>query len=389
MFHTVIKKYIALKTRVVVCVFASLMMGNVSALEIMAPQAFVYDMQSGQVLLNKQGMVKMYPASMTKIMTAYVIFDAIRHNTISMQDTFYISKKAFKMGGSRMFLEMDTNVSVDVLLKGLIIQSGNDSAVALAEGLAGTETAFANLMNATAKKLGMKNTHFTNSTGWPDTNHYTSAKDLVILSEAIIRDFPEHFYLWGQKNYTYNKIKQGNRNPLLYMNIGVDGLKTGHTEASGYGLTASALKNNRRVLFVLNGMVSKKRRKEESAKLVREFLYNYRNILAVKQGKVLDTAPVFMQYGVKLPLVSNTPIYMSQRTSNMNPLTVKIEYKSPIIPPLKSGDVVGRIIVQSLDKAGKNTTTIAYPLHAGADVSKNNIFDRVYSLVMTTVFGTP
>ncbi len=359
------------------------------AFKTTAKQAFVYDLQSKQILFNKSGTDLMFPASMTKIMTAYVVFDAIKQGKISPDDKMYVSKKAWKMGGSRMFLRVDTSVTVDELIQGLIIQSGNDAAVVLAEGISGTEENFSVLMNQTARKLGMKNSNFTNSTGWPDKNHYTTAWDLVILSDAIRRHFPEYYPLWAVKNYTYNNIKQGNRNPLLYVDIGVDGLKTGRTEASGYGLTASAVKGDRRIIFVLNGMRSKTNRKEQGIALVREFLFNYRNTLVVNAGEVLDQAPISMNYGKKIPLLSIDDIYVSKKVTNTNTHKVLIEYKSPVLAPVKQGDEVGKIIIQEVDKNDRPVQNTYYPLYAGADVKKNSLFGRVISFVLMTVFGTP
>lgn len=377
------------KTPLAICATILLFTGQAFAFKTTAKQAFVYDLQSQQILFNKSGKDLMYPASMTKIMTAYVIFDAIKQGKIALDDKMYISEKAWKMGGSRMFLRVDTSVSVDELLKGLIIQSGNDSAVVLAEGLRGTEENFAELMNQTAKRLGMKDTNFVNASGWFDKDHYSTAWDLVILSDAIIRDFPEYYYLWAVKNYTYNNIKQGNRNPLLYVNIGVDGLKTGYTKASGYGLIASAVKDDRRIIFVLNGLRSKTERKQQGISLTREFLFNYRNTLIAKSGEVLEQAPISMQYGKTVPLVAGTDIFVSQKITNTNISKVLVEYKSPIIAPVKQGDTIGRVIVQEIDKNSTPVQNIYYPLYAGADVEKNSIFGRVIGFVLTTLFGTP
>lgn len=381
----------SLLTKTIIAIFAivSFLTGQAVAFKTTAKQAFVYDLQSKQILFNKSGKDLMYPASMTKIMTAYVIFDAIKQGKIELDDKMYVSEKAWKMGGSRMFLRVNTSVTVDKLLKGLIIQSGNDSAVVLAEGLSSTEENFAELMNQTAQRLGMKDTNFVNASGWPDENHYSTALDLVILSKAIIRDFPEYYYLWAVKNYTYNNITQGNRNPLLYMNIGVDGLKTGYMKASGYGLTASAIKGDRRIIFVLSGMRSKTERKQQGASLTREFLFNYRNTLIAKSDEILENAPVSMQYRTTVPLVAGTDIYVSQKITNNNKSKLLVEYKSPIIAPIKQGDKVGRIIVQEIDKNEKPVKNTNYPLYAGADVQKNGVFGRVVSFVLTTLFGTP
>ena len=212
----------------------------------------IYDHEANEVLFEKNADDPMKPASMAKVMTAYIVFDRIKDNSLNMLDTFLVSDKAWRMGGSRSFLELNTNVSIKDLLLGLIVQSGNDAAVVLAEGISGDEEAFAREMNRYAKIMGMNNTYFTNSTGWPHPDLQTTSRDLVILTKRIIQDFPILYKLFEEKIFTYNKIKQSNRNPLLYTMNGADGLKTGHTNESGYGLIGSVNRNNRRVTVVIN-----------------------------------------------------------------------------------------------------------------------------------------
>ena len=228
-----------------------------------AQQVFITDFETGQVLLEKNANSPMKPASMAKIMTIYIAFSRLAEGSLTLTDRFVISEKAWKMGGSRSFLDAGSSVTLEELLNGIIVQSGNDAAVALAEGISGTEDNFAAEMNIVAQKLGMNNTYFTNATGWPHPELVTTARDLNILAAALIKTFPKDRYpdlypVFAKKTYTHNKIKQGNRNPLLYgknaSTNGVDGLKTGYTQESGYGLVASALRGSQRVIMVLNGM---------------------------------------------------------------------------------------------------------------------------------------
>ena len=232
-----------------------------------AKQVVIYDHETDEILFEKNSNNLMKPASMAKVMTSYIVFDKIKDKSLKMSDTFLVSEKAWKMGGSRTFLELNSNVSIRDLLLGLIVQSGNDAAVVLAEGISGDEEAFAREMNRYAKLLGMQNTYFTNSTGWPHPDLQTTAKELAILSKKLIDDFPDLYKLFEEKIFTYNKIKQSNRNPLLYTMSGADGLKTGHTMESGYGLIGSVKRNNRRVTIVINGLNSKKQRTFESKRL--------------------------------------------------------------------------------------------------------------------------
>jgi D-alanyl-D-alanine carboxypeptidase (penicillin-binding protein 5/6) len=255
---------------------------SVAPLETTAKQAIIVDATTGDVLFNKDSDVKMPTTSMSKVMTMYLVFDALKKKKLELDNAAIISPTARKQEGSRMFVNEGETVKVEDLVRGVIIQSGNDAAVALAEAVAGSESTFAGLMNAKAKELGMTNSNFVNATGLPDPNHYSTAKDLATLAQALIRDFPEYYHYYSETEFTYNKIKQGNRNPLLYRNMGVDGMKTGHTEDAGYGLIASALRDGRRVISVANGLKTMQERADESAKMIewayREYgVYNFVN----------------------------------------------------------------------------------------------------------------
>ena len=233
-----------------------------------APQGYLIDAETGTVLLAKEADQPMPPASMSKLMTVYMTFEALKDGRLSMDTELPVSREAWQKGGSKMFVEVDTMVPVIDLLRGVIVQSGNDASIVLAEGIGGTESGFASLMNHRARELGLQDSNFTNSTGWPDPNHVMSPRDLALLTVLIVDHFPEYFPLFSETEYTYGGIKQQNRNPLLHRNMGAEGMKTGYTKAAGYGLTASALRNGRRLVLVLNGMNSPRQRVSEATRLL-------------------------------------------------------------------------------------------------------------------------
>ena len=239
-----------------------------AAVDSEARQFILMDAGTGMTIAEKSSDEPMYPASMTKIMTLYVAFEHLADGRLTMEDTFTVSKKAWRMKGLRMFLEVNSKVTVGELLRGIAVQSGNDASIVIAEGLAGSEAAFADLMNETGAELGLDDSHFVNSTGWPDPDHITTARDVAELSRRIIVDFPEYYPLFAEKSYTYNGIKQGNRNPLLYRFDGADGLKTGYTEASGHGLAASAKRGEQRLVLVVNGLNGVDVRAREAERLL-------------------------------------------------------------------------------------------------------------------------
>ncbi|MEC8725219.1 MAG: D-alanyl-D-alanine carboxypeptidase family protein, partial [Pseudomonadota bacterium] len=233
-----------------------------------APYAYILDLSTDTVLLSKQASIPMPPASMSKLMTVYMVFDRLKRGSLSLDDEFPVSRKAWKKGGSKMFVKVGDKVSVADLLRGIIVQSGNDACIVVAEAIGGSEDTFAEMMTEKGKEIGLKDSIFTNATGWPDPRHRMSARDLAILAKRLINEFPELYKMFNEKTFTYNNIKQGNRNPLLYRNIGADGLKTGHTVAAGYGLASSAQRGDRRIVVVVNGLKSVRQRSKESFRLM-------------------------------------------------------------------------------------------------------------------------
>ena len=318
-----------------------------NSLDITTPakHVVIYDHEVDQILYEKNGDEVMKPASMAKVMTAYIVFDRIKDRGLQMSDTFVVSDKAWRMGGSRSFLELNSNVSISDLLLGLIVQSGNDAAVVIAEGISGDEEAFAREMNRYAKLLGMKNTYFTNSTGWPHPDLKTTSKDLIILTKNLIKNFPKLYTLFNEKTFKYNNIKQSNRNPLLYSVNGADGLKTGHTNESGYGLIGSVERNNRRVTIIINGINSKKKRTFESKRLF-DIVFRETTLLSLFENKKsLANANVWLGKLSKINLIAEKSIKKIVSPLEFNKTKIKIEWNDPIPAPIKKGDRVGKIFV--------------------------------------------
>ena len=310
-----------------------------------AKQVIIYDHEVDEVLFEKNADQLMKPASMAKVMTSYIVFDRIKDKSLDLSDTFIVSDKAWKMGGSRSFLELNSEVTVKDLLLGLIVQSGNDAAVVLAEGVSGDEEAFAREMNRYAKTLGMKNTYFTNSTGWPHPDLQTTSRDLIVLTKRIIEDFPELYRLFEEKIFTYNKIKQSNRNPLLYTMNGADGLKTGHTNESGYGLIGSVKRNDRRVTLVINGLNSKKKRRFESKRLLNIVFRETALLSLFNNQKSLAEANVWLGNKGKVDLIASKPFKKIISPFELNKTKIKLEWRDPIPAPIKKGSVVGKIYI--------------------------------------------
>ncbi|WP_395452163.1 D-alanyl-D-alanine carboxypeptidase family protein (plasmid) [Azospirillum melinis] len=328
-----------------------------------AKQAYLVDLSSGDVLLDKNGTVRMAPSSMTKMMTAYLTYDALVHGRTTLDTSFPVSQTAWKMGGSRMFLKLGSTVRVEDLLRGLLIDSGNDAAVALAEGLAGSESAFASMMNAKARELGMADSHFMNASGWPDPGHYTTARDLATLATHLIRDFPQFYHYESERNFTWNGIRQGNRNPLLYHPVSIDGIKTGHTEVGGYGLTASGERNGRRLVLVVNGLPSPQARNDEPTRLLDWAWNSFRLYPLLRKGELVEQAPVWMGEEDSVPVTVADDVTVTMAPSDRNGLHVVATLAEPLPSPVHRGDVVGRLRID-YDGAVRRQVDLV----AGADV---------------------
>ncbi|OIQ84619.1 D-alanyl-D-alanine carboxypeptidase DacC precursor [mine drainage metagenome] len=341
----------------------------------LAARAFMLrDYGSGAVLAQQNADERVEPASLTKLMTAYLSFKALKNGHLQLNQTLPVSVKAWKAEGSRMFIAPDMPVTVDELLHGMIIQSGNDACIALAEGIASSEEIFADLMNREAARLGMKNTHFVNATGLPDPNHYTTARDLSLLAAALIRDFPEQYKrLYAIKEYTYNKITQPNRNLLLWRDPFVDGMKTGHTESAGYCLIASARRGDTRLISVILGTPSETARAVESQKLLNYGFQFHESRLIYRHGQTISTLKVWK--GADNTLVATVPedLYVMLPKGQAARLKANIVSRQPLIAPIAAGQEVGTIQF-TLD--GK--PLMARGLVAASDVPVAGIFGRLW-----------
>ena len=374
---------ILISTLLILC-FLNIKESSSKILDIKTPakQVIIYDHEVDEVLFEKNADQLMKPASMAKVMTSYIVFDRIKDKSLNMSDTFLVSDKAWRMGGSRSFLELNSNVTIKDLLLGLIVQSGNDAAVVLAEGVSGDEEAFAREMNRYAKTLGMKDTYFTNSTGWPHPDLQTTSRDLVILTKRIIDDFPELYKLYQEKIFTYNKIKQSNRNPLLYTMNGADGLKTGHTNESGYGLIGSVKRNDRRVTIVINGLNSKKKRRFESKRLF-NIVFRETTLLSLfSNQKSLVEADVWLGKKNKVNLIASKPFKKIISPFELNKTKIKLEWMNPISAPITKGSALGKIYINI-----PGQQTFQEDLISSEDVGKMSSLIRVKSILKFLLYG--
>jgi len=343
-----------------------------STIETTAKQAIIIDYNTGTVLFEKNADTQMPTSSMSKVMSMYLVFNALKKGDISLDDTLLVSEKAWRKGGSKMFVPVGKQVKIEDLVRGVIIQSGNDATIVLAEGLGGDEVSFAAALNAKAKELGMAGSHFMNASGWPDPDHYSTARDLATLAAAMIKDFPDYYGYYAEKEFTYNKIRQTNRNPLLYANIGADGLKTGHTKIGGYGLIGTGVKDGRRVVIVINGLDSKKARKSESIKLLQWGLNGFRNISLFADNKDLDKAPVYFGKQRLVGLRAKSPLDIVVPKLFENDLKIEIKYNAPLKAPITKGQEVGVAIIH-VPKGG----VIKVPLVTSEDVGEMSGFSKL------------
>lgn len=345
-----------------------------------AKQAVLIDYATGSVLFEKNADERMVPSSMSKMMTLYVVFDKLKSGEIKLEDTMPVSEKAWRTGGSKMFVELGNRIKVDDLIKGVAVQSGNDACVVLAEGIAGSEEAFADVMNAEAKKIGMEGTHFVNSNGWPDPEHYSTARDLALLSAALVRDFPDHYPLFAITEFTYHGILQHNRNPLLG-EMGVDGIKTGHTEEGGFGIAMSAVQNGRRLVLVVNGLKSQKERESESGRLLRYGFTNFVTKTVASKGQKVGEARVWMGGASNVSLLLDDDASVSMPKTSKDKLSMTLEYNDQQQAPIKKGDRMGQVLVQMPGTAPK-----IVPVVAGEDVEALSGLSRLWPAIKYYLF---
>lgn len=354
--------------------FLLLFFNSSYSLETKAIQAILYDYETKSIIFEKDSDELMSPSSMSKIMTIYYIFKQIQDGNLKLTDKFKISKKAWKKGGSKMFLNVGSEVSVEDLIRGIIVQSGNDACIAIAEGISGSEELFAEELNLLAKEIGLKNSNFTNSTGWPDPDHLTTINDLLTLTIRTIEDFPDLYHYYSEKQFTYSGIKQLNRNPLLFNDLSADGLKTGHTSLGGYGLVASVKKKDRRLIIILNGLKTNKDRNKESGRLIK-IGFNQFRILNIfnPNDKVLS----LNVWGGKKKTVD---VYTNEKVSITVPKKLKkdiyysVKYYSPVLAPIDKDKKIADLFIKN-----KNGEILkSYNLYSNEDIKKMSFFSKVF-----------
>jgi D-alanyl-D-alanine carboxypeptidase (penicillin-binding protein 5/6) len=353
------------------------------AFETGAKAAVVMDHRTGLVMFEKDADRRIPPASMSKLMTAYMIFDRLKRGQLKLDDEITVSERSWKMGGSQMFLKVGDRVKVEDLIRGIIIQSGNDACVAMAEALSGSEEGFAREMNEKAKELGLSNSSFANSTGLDAPDHLMSVRDLAKLGRAIITEFPEYFKYYGEKEFSYRDIKQPNRNPLLQAGVpGVDGMKTGYTEEAGYGLVATAKREDRRVITVLAGLEKLGQRKGEAERLLEFGFREFEEYRLFGGGEAVAEADVWLGAGPKVPLVPAETVGVTLPREKRKDLVVKLRYDSPVPAPVAAGQQLGHLEISA---PGMETYTV--PLVAGQEVPKAGVLGRLTGALTYLVLG--
>lgn len=345
--------------------------------------AFAIDFNTGAELLNKAADEEMPPSSMTKLMTLYIVYSRLKDGRLKLDQELPISERAWRMGGSKMFVQVGDNVRVEDLIRGIEVDSGNDACIVLAEAISGSEQQFAQLMNETAKKLGLTHSNFRNATGWPDPEHHMSARDIATLAGDIIRQFPDYYHYASEKAFRYNNIEQGNRNPLVQKGT-ADGLKTGHTDAGGFGLVASTLRGNRRVILVLNGMESMRQRAEEGERLMNWAFANFEDVTLFAANEPIEHVPVWLGAAHTVPLVVGDAggLVVTMPRNWRKTASVKLDYDAPVRAPVVRGARLGTLAVE-----GKGVPNMQVPLVAGADVARLGLPGRTMAVLAHYVHG--
>ncbi|VAW06175.1 D-alanyl-D-alanine carboxypeptidase [hydrothermal vent metagenome] len=381
MKNTIIKS-----TLIIAAICFNITLAQAGQIKTQAKHAIMVEGATGAVLFEQDADATMPPSSMSKLMTIYLTFERLRDGNILMDDEFEVSEgvwRKWRLQGSTMFLKAGQKVTVRDLLMGVIVQSGNDACAVLAEGMAGSEEVFVEWSNEMARELGMKDSHFTNVNGWPDPDHYMSARDLATLSQKLVTEFPEYYPLFKETRFTFNDISQTNRNPLLYSMPSADGLKTGHTEDAGYGLAASAIQNGRRLVLVINGLKSNRARAREAERLLNHGFRNFSVYPLFKAGDVVDQANVWLGIDGKVPLVIEEDVILSISRQDRRKMKVKITYTGPIPAPIAKGQPIGTLVISARDMK-----PVELPLVAGADISKLGGISRLKAAFNYLLLGS-
>ena len=344
--------------------------------------ALILDFNTGATLLDKEGDTPMPPSSMTKLMTAYIVYGMLKAGRLTLTQELPVSERAWRMQGSKMFVPLGGTVKVEDLIRGVIVQSGNDACIVLAEAVAGSEEGFAEQMNAKAKELGLTASYFRNSTGWPDPQQRMSCRDIATLARRLITDFPEYYKYDNEKVFKYNNIEQQNRNPLVQKGV-ADGLKTGHTEEGGYGLVASSARGGRRVIVVVNGLASMHQRAEESERLLEWSFREFENVTLFAAGDMVEPAKVWLGAQPTVPLVGGQDLVLTMPRQWRRTAKIEVEYSNPIPAPVRRGDVLGKLTV-----SGQGVPSMDVPLLAGADVPRLSLPGRAAAVMVRYVMGS-
>lgn len=351
-------------------------------IETQARQAYIVDLKTGTVLLDKNSDELMPPSSMSKMMTVHMLFEKIQKGEVKLTDEFPVSEKAWRIQGSKMFVPLGGRVKVEDLIRGIVIQSGNDACIVVAEALAGSEEAFAEQMTKKARELGLTKTVFKNASGWPHPEHLTTARELALIAKHTIEAYPEFYKYYAELNYTFNGIKQGNRNPLLYKPLGADGLKTGHTEIAGYGLTASVKRGERRIIMVLNGLPSMKARASESENLIDWSFREWENYALFKQGETVQNAGVWLGDAKNVALQAGQDLEVTLPRRARQGMKVTAVFQEPIPAPIQKGQTVGKLVI-----AAPGVQTRELPLISGEAVGQLGPAGRIGAAVSYLLFG--
>ena len=373
-----------------IIIFLNLISNLAANPNLQARTGILIDYHSDEILYELDPDSQIYPASMTKIMTSIIAFDLLEKNKLSLDDKFTVSENAWRLsqaGYSSMFIMINDQVSVENLLKGIIIASGNDACVALAEGIAGSEENFADMMNEKAEEIGMLSTNFTNSSGINDPDNISTVRDIAIMSKYLIQNYPSYYDLFAEKTFTWDRtggepIKQGNRNPLLYKNVGVDGVKTGYLAVEKYSLASTMKKNDRRIISVASGFETKKARSSESLKLLNWGFRNTNTFEISKKNLTIFELDTWLGKKDKIQASSKEDYYITINKKDIRYLTVSLEYDGPILAPISKGEQVANIIISKKDKVIKRL-----PLYASEDLKKVNFFKSLLTSLNYLIWG--
>ncbi len=354
----------------------------IGPVDTIARFVLLVDFETGATLLNKQADERMPPASMSKLMTMYAVFDQVKSGRLRMDQSLTVSEAAWRMGGSKMFLERGSTATVEELSRGVIIQSGNDACVVLAEHISGSERAFAEMITGLGRQIGLTSSTFRNATGWPDPEHRMTARDLATLARRIIVDHPEYYRFYSERSFRWNNITQENRNPLLGRVAGADGLKTGHTEEAGFGLTASVRRGERRLILVVGGLPSMRARGEEAERLMEWGFREFDNVVLFRAADTIEEVPVYLGERPTVPLIGGREVVATVPRGWREGLQARVRYDAPVPAPVVKGQELGR-----LEITGRGVPPMTLPLYAGADVERLGLLARIPAVVGQMIGG--